>query len=347
MKTRVYISTTFWAVMLLLVVVSFRPRAAFGQPRLELEQQLGCTGHEILVAINASNLTDVGSFSIFIEVDTAGVDFVATENVFQGLLTGNLVSSITYDNQPIIVINWFSMVPFNIESGKLLDIRLKVKAANSSLIFASNCELTKSDLSVVPEVVYVNGAITPLVSLQPSPATVKITEAQSIGFALPVIENASYQWQVLIGDAWNDLISSPNYEGINESSLRIKSVEPSPLDQYYRCKIGLQSCTGYSGVSNLKVSLLGGFDVNNAPPVLMKTQLSNAQQSLRVDFFGLVGQQYTLKVFMVDGKAIMDRLVDTKSSFCEISTIGWTKGFYIVSLYNIHTVVQTQKIVIL
>lgn len=333
--------------MLLLLVVSFRPGAANAQPRLELEQHNGCTGSELLVSMNASNLSDVGSFSIFIEVDTAGVDFVATENLFQGLLTGNLVSSITYDEQPIIVINWFSMVPIHMESGKLLDIRLKVKSATCSLSFAPNCELTKSDLSVVPEVVYINGAITPLVSIQPSPATVKITEAQNVSFTLPAIKNASYQWQALNGDTWNDLIASPNYIGIKDSILNIVAVESSPLDQFYRCKIGLPSCTGYSGVSNLRVSLLGDSDAQDVSSSLMKMQLSYARQILRVEFFDVDGQEFSLKVFTVDGKVVYNRLVDTKSNFCEISTIGWSNGFYIVSLYNIHTVVQTQKVVIL
>lgn len=331
--------------MLLIVAVSFRPRAAVAQPRLEMEQQLGCTGNEILVPINAYNLGDVGSFSIFIEVDTAGVDFVATENLFQGLLTGNLVSSITYENQPIIVINWFSMVPINLESGKLLDIRLKVKGQNSSLSFASTCELTKSDLSVIPEVVYSNGSITPLVALQPTPQAIKVAESHSVTFTLPTLENVTYQWQILNGDSWNDL-SGPNYLGTSEASLTINAVSSAPLDQYYRCRIGLPNCIGYSGISSLKVSLLGESNVSPANK-LMKVQALPAQQAIRIEFPVRLDGELTLIVCAVDGKVIKNACVENTERLCVISTNGWSRGLYMISLYKGDSAMQTQKVVIL
>lgn len=328
-----------------MVVVSFRPRAAFGQPRLELEQQLGCTGSEILVPINAANLSDVGSFSIFIQVDTAGVEFVATENLFQGLLTGNLVSSITYENQPVIVINWFSMVPINLESGKLLDIRLKVKSSSCSLNFASNCELTKSDLSVIPQVVYTNGTMTPLMNILPTPQNVKVTEAHAVSFALPTMENVTYQWQMLDGDTWIDLLQGPNYLGIQEPMLTINAVAASPLDQYYRCRIGLPNCTGYSGISYLKVSLLGETNSIEASHNLMNVQ--SQHNILKIDLLAPMNQTFKVMVYGSDGKVIVEKPLDEAVDSFSISTIGWNSGLYMVSLYNAQTVLQTLKVVIL
>ncbi len=345
MKTRVYISTTVWAVLLLLLVVSFRPRAAFGQPRLELEQQLGCTGSEILVPINAANLSDVGSFSFFILVDTAGVEFVATENLFQGLLTGSLVSSITYENQPLIVINWFSMVPINLESGKLLDIRLKVKSSSCSLTFASNCELTKSDLSVIPQVVYTNGTITPLMNILPTPQNVKVTEARTVSFALPTMENVSYQWQKLDGDAWIDLLQGPNYLGIQEPMLTINAVAASPLDQYYRCRIGLPNCTGYSGISYLKVSLLGETNSGEATHNLMNVQ--SQHNTLKINLLAPTDRSFKLMVYGSDGKIVVEQQLQKAVDSLTISTIGWNSGLYMVSLYDAQSVLQTLKVLIL
>ena len=238
------------------------------------------------------------------------------------------------------------MVPINLESGKLLDIRLKVKAQNSSLSFASTCELTKSDLSVIPEVVYSNGAITPLVTLQPTPQAIKVTESHSVTFTLPTFENVTYQWQTLNGESWNDLSVGPNYLGTSEASLTINAVPSAPLDQYYRCRMGLPNCIGYSGMSSLKVSLLGESNVSPAHK-LMKVQALPAQQALRIEFPVILDGELTLKVCAVDGKVIMNARVENTEGSCLNSTIGWSRGLYMISLQNADSNMQTQKVVIL
>jgi hypothetical protein len=256
-KQRLHITKRFLSAVLLICGVALAAPLAYSQPGVVLGNHAGCGGNEVLVPLQVTQLSDIGSFSIFIEVDTSAVDFVAVENQFQGLLTGSLVSSINYGEQSVIVINWFSMVPVNLPFGKLFDIRLKVKSNACLLNFASNCELTKSDLSVVTDVTYSSGNLSAIGSVIPSPQVIVAAENSAVGFSIPLFDNVSYKWQENIGNGWIDLVQGTTYSGVQEHALIISSVPSSPVDRNYRCQINFQECSDFSQEASLHVSLNG------------------------------------------------------------------------------------------
>jgi hypothetical protein len=60
-----------------------------------------------------------------------------------------------------------------------------------------------------------------------------------------------------------------------------------------------------------------------------------------------MNQTFKVMVYGSDGKIVVEKQLQKAVDSLTISTIGWSSGLYMVSLYDAQSVLQTLKVVIL
>jgi hypothetical protein len=116
-------------------------------------------GDNVIIPLNVSGLTNVGSITLYIEFD----DDVLTYNGFLNLWSGassSQISTITQNNITYLVVSWFdfSGAGVNFPNGKYFDIDFTFNGGGSNLTFAAFCEITDSGFNpILPT--YNNGSI--------------------------------------------------------------------------------------------------------------------------------------------------------------------------------------------
>ncbi len=236
-------------VLLLLIAA-----VSFGQPRIRIDNINACDHSEVVVPVRVNDFLDIGSFTLYIYVDTASVSLLSISDANDQLAAGTVESNLDKVNQRLIIA-WFGMTPANIEDGKLLDIHLELKSPNADLAFQQDSELTLSDLSIIENVDFTSGSAAAFDAFQTSPAVSTVNEGATVSFSVPAIEGLSYQWQVKEQDEWSMLVNNDVYAGVSTNALQINSVPLELNDHQYRCLISNDICTGASLPSKLEVTV--------------------------------------------------------------------------------------------
>ncbi len=213
-----------------------------------------CAG-PISVPVNVQNLFNVASISLTLQYNSSVLQYTGFSNVNPGLndqflLTINATSS-------LIQISHFSLTPSNIGNGVLLDLNFNYLGGTSNLNWdlsvAENCQYTDIDAltiaaSFINGGVHTNGAIAPVVSLNPLNSTV--LSGNPASFTISASGASSYQWQVSSnGTLWTNLSNGLTYNGVTTSTLNIPSTTVGMNGMKYHCVVSEPVC-GLSATSN-------------------------------------------------------------------------------------------------
>lgn len=87
---------------------------------------------------------------------------------------------------------------------------------------------------------------------------------ENISFSTTVINGASYQWQVDMGNGFIDVSNNQYYEGSTSASLLIKGAPTAWYGHKYRCKVVTNASTIYSPAKTLEFFMSWKGDTNDA-----------------------------------------------------------------------------------
>lgn len=340
-KTNIGNKTGFILGLVLLLVIT--PSLIFTQTSVNLEDYDGCKG-EFSLPLFITDFEDVSAFSIGIEIDTAVVELIDLANVHQDLASGNLEAGVN-ESDEILAITWVSMNPVNIEDAKLFEIRFQLKNGFVSLDFTENCEIVRSDLSVIEDVEYTNGSLLALGSLTIDPWTNEIAPGEDAVFALPgEYTEFGYQWQEKKPDeGWMNVNENGTYSGVQTPVLTIHNVPLSFNNRLYRCMISNTECAEPTNAAELNVSVgldekdeKEAFDIEAYPnPAYEKLSYIikgvNNFSEAEVFLTDIYGQVLVRKKNIIDGENYL-RLDHLPS------------GFYFLRLLNENKMIQTIKV---
>ncbi len=118
-------------------------------------------GTEVLVSVNTTDFADIGAMTLFIGFDPSALSFIGLENV-NSEIAGSSANVMSGPYR--IGIGWDASPPnlANIASGKLFDLKFVFNGGDGNLTFLAGCELSNSNLAIVPVNLIDGGVFPPL-----------------------------------------------------------------------------------------------------------------------------------------------------------------------------------------
>lgn len=243
------------ALMLFISLLAVASKTAQAQT-LTIDSVRACSAPEVLVSVAGTNLSNIGSFTLFITFDSTHLIYKSLENI-----DPQIKDAITYtlNHTPFqLAIVWSGVNPVNFNGKKLFDIKFTFPGTTTLVNFKSNCEVTNVNLQIIP-VTYSNGSVTsglPIINLQPSDTVVKpLGTAQFRTTAYNVI---SYQWKISKdnGQTWSDLSENDIYQGTTTNELVVQQVPLSYNSFRYSCSLNEAFCPATTDEAILRVDTL-------------------------------------------------------------------------------------------
>ena len=346
MKLQLHIKTKVFILTGLMMALLVLPAGVISQPVVKIGNYAGCINKEILIPVEIRDFEDVGAITIYIGVDTDNIDYVGIENINDVFSSGDFVGGINHEGQ-FISFNWFSATPAYLESGIMCDIRILFKNEPVEFNFLDNCEIARSDLSVIDDVEYIDGSLVELSSLTPDPVTQTITEGSLATIELPGLSDGiSCQWQENESGNWINIIDAPPYSGVQTSKLSIQSVSAEMNEGLYRCLLSNNDCSGGSVESELFVILSDVGELNGHNKIapmhvypnpfdehlscIFNINVPSAELRL-IDTNGVIKNYFKLGD-VIAGKVLSLQIDNTKT------------GIYILQLFNNGKVINEMKV---
>ena len=216
-----------------------------------------CTSPTILIPLTGTNMTNIGSLTIFINFDNQSLVFDSVKNInpqLNGLLF-NLVS-----NPSRLAIVWSNVNGANFQNNTLLNLKFTVLQQNSAISFAPGCEIASVSLQVLP-VNYINGGVypsAPIITANPENKTVK-SQANAV-FQVASSNASAYLWQESRngGISWTELTDGTTYTGTHTAVFTVNHV-PTLFNQFaYRCIVKKDNCPATTNQATLSVDSVSG-----------------------------------------------------------------------------------------
>jgi hypothetical protein len=242
---------------MLVLVLMFAHGMLSAQMTVSIGEQLHCENSEVFVPVNVSDFNDVAAVTLYISLDTLTAEYIEIVNPNAQLSGGSIIANFV-ESTSVIIITWQSMAPATIPSGKLFDLKMDFHEGDAALIFLGDCEIALSDLTVVQNVIYVDGLLVDAIQFDLQPQPVTVTEGENTVFevTLQFSGNHIFQWQVNDGSGWSDLEETPHYADTKTAQLAILDVPYSFNNYLYRCQVTFDNCSKASDAALLTVSPL-------------------------------------------------------------------------------------------
>lgn len=91
-----------------------------------------------------------------------------------------------------------------------------------------------------------------LTSSVPSPATISVGDSAQFSIQSSV-PGSQFQWQVYLGNVWNNLADFGQYAGTTTPTLRVRNINYSNHRMRFRCLVSNSGCNDTSGVGEISV----------------------------------------------------------------------------------------------
>lgn len=226
------------------------------QAALRIDSLVSCPNSDAIVSVYVNNFQDINAITLYIHFDTLHVRFSGTANAHPNLAGGSLMSNSSFGNNSVatMIVTWYRTAPsLTIADGKLFDLLLYYKEGNANLTFGAACEIAKG-IQIIENAAYTNGAILPLIFIQPVSAS--RTEGEQATFFVNHDSGNLSQWQINSGSGWSNLSDTYPYQGSMTNELKVQPLTLSMNNYSYRCVVSAGSCQMISDSAILLVSPL-------------------------------------------------------------------------------------------
>jgi hypothetical protein len=208
-----------------------------------------CYDSQISVPVYLIDATAMGALSLEIHYDANVVEFMGIEDLHGDFET------VKYNNitepEPAILISWVDHSGVDIDSAAIFNLTFNYSASSGSLDFSSNCELANTSLGII-ETEFINGWVSPSISITSQPADSTVTPPGSAGFQVIANGGTQFQWQQSPdGSAFTDLTENTIFQGVNSQSLIISETDMTLDSTFYRCIISNNDCELVSEIAAL------------------------------------------------------------------------------------------------
>jgi hypothetical protein len=337
------IKATGKRLVLLLFLLTVAGGLLHGQHTLALLQQLSCENNSVTVPLHVSDFDNVGSFTLFIEIDTLMVAFDGLTNPHALLAGGSLVYNFMSSTSSI-VITWFSVSGVSISEGTLVNLKLDYYQDQAGLAFSPDCELANPEGEEILNVVYTDGWIMPAIqfALQPLPQTV--TEGEQAQFSIELLHSGDHDflWQQHDGTQWNDLAEDDHFSGVNSALLTIDDVPLGFNNTAFRCVVAFDNCIKHSDSAGLTVSPLTVVNASHQRYPVLKAWPNPAYELLNFKVGDPV-KNYRLSVINLVGETVREIKLQQLNGQLNINDLP--AGIYFLQLTDNETTLETLKII--
>jgi len=286
----------------LVILLFFFCTSLFAQtPSVAIGTGKSCAGQEVLLSVTASDLLNIGSITLYVDVDTTRLTFLNLENIDPQLqdLYVNFIQ-----NPPKVAVVWNNVVAVNLPQNRLFDLKFKVRNSVTPVAFSTGCEIANSSYQVLG-INWIGGGVesaNPVISVQPRNTTIGVAKNTSF----EISSNATaYQWEVSQdGTNWQMVQDEGNYSGSSTNRLLISNVPMSLNNLKYRCDTWNGVCTTISDGASLTVeassAIIEGinrqnFHLENEPnPFNETTKIKYTlpeEGNVRIRIFSVLGNQ--------------------------------------------------------
>ena len=328
-----------------LIAMLALPTLAVGQVVVKMGEYAGCSNTEIGIPIGVENFEDVAALTLYIKVNTDQVEFVGVENINEVFLSGDFFGEINLQSQ-VITLTWFSMTPVNLDDGIMCSIRVLLKGDFVNLNFQNECEIGRSDLSVIDNVEYRNGTLAALNNMEVDPVSQSLIEGSKATITVIGLPGqVTCQWQVGQGEDWTNLTETSPYSGTQTPQLDIQPVSAGMTNYFYRCLLTSNSCSEGSLSSELLVTPngVGGWNGNIESAALLvypNPVASHLNCTVNAD---LPSAEWIV-VTIAGTKVLYQQLGDlTSGQELLLNTADLNQGIYIIKLMSRGKLVAVQK----
>lgn len=322
------------------------PAMVTGQPVVKMGDRVGCSNEEVVIPVNIENFANVAALTLYISVDTSKMEYIGIENVNDVFSTGNFIGGVSEQNQ-ILILNWMSLTPANLESGLMCNIRVLLKSDSVHFNFQDNCEIADAGLNVITNVEYINGSLAALSSFTLNPEEQSILEGDPALFELHDVPFGFLcQWQENIDNDWTDIVDVSPYQGAQTSSLSINSVAVDMNNNLYRCMLSNEACSVMSNPSLLMVVPNGISELETNENVLAMEVFPNPVNIQLVCRFKVEVHSGMLKLLSAQGVEVFHKRLENVALGEELSinTDSLPAGMYILQLLMDNNLISSVKV---
>lgn len=306
--------------LLFFSVLFFLNTSSFAQdPNVAIGSGKSCAGREVLLGVTASALLNIGSITLYVQIDTNRLTFLSLENV-DPRLNEYYFNFIKSESKVAFV--WNNTVSLNFSQTKFFDLRFLVKESTAPVSFASGCEIATSSYKVL-SVNWLNGGVlpgNPVIATQPKNVTVGSERNTSMEVLSSDAER--YQWEVnQAGTAWQLLQDDLHFSGTKTGLLLLNKV-PLAMNKYkFRCFLTTGDCTTISDIATVNVESSSSIDEGDNLNFQMRVYPNPFSEQAQIDYTIPGEGRVHIRVFTMLGK----QLLDLRDSF-------QTKGQYSIPI---------------
>lgn len=326
----------------ILFLFFFTPSLSAQTSTVTISNGKSCAGQEVLLSITASNLLNIASITLYVDIDTTRLTFVSLENIDPQLVEELYFNYI--QSPPRVAVVWNNIVPANFPQTKLFDMKFHVNDVNTPVSFAPGCEIVNASLQLVT-IGWLNGAVepaNPVIAIQPKDLTIKSTKNAS--FDVNSVNATGYQWEdSQDGTTWQNLQDGENYSGTLTDLLTITNVPLSFDKTKFRCNTRNVNCYTVSDVATLTVESSSSINEGmNARNFQLRIQPNPFTESTQIDYTIPEEGNVHIRIYSMLGNLVVD-LLDTFHSQGQYKIPFFPnqlpKGIYVCQLefFNINT----------
>ena len=312
-------------------ILFFFHTSSFAQvPSVAIGTGKSCAGKEVLLGVTASDLLNIGSITLYVQVDTNRLTFLSLENV-DPRLSEYYFNFIQAESKVAFV--WNNSVSLNFSQTKFFDLRFLVKESTVPVSFSSGCEIATSSYKVL-SVNWVNGGIlpgSPVISSQPKNVTVGSERNSSMEVLSSDAER--YQWEVNQGGAtWQLLQDDIHFSGTTTALLLLNKVPLAMNKDKFRCFLTSGDCTTISDIATLTVESSSSIDEGDNLNFQMRVHPNPFLEQAQIEYTIPGEGKVHIRVFTMLGKQLLDLRdsFQTKGQYSiPISRNNLPKGIYL------------------
>jgi hypothetical protein len=321
MKIKRNIQATGKRFVLLLAMLAVTGGLLHSQHSLTLGQKLSCESSSLLLPLDVSGFENVGSFTIYIQIDTLQVTFDGIANPHSLLSSGMLLNNFI-ETTSSIVLTWFSVGGITISDGTLLELKLDYVEGLAGLVFSASSELADPEGTIIENAVYTDGMVMPALQILLQPQPITVTEGESAFFEVELQHNDehTFQWQQDDGNGWINLSDDMHFAGANASMLNIDSVPLGFNNSEFRCVINFDNCSAISSAATLTVSPLTVINTGSTGQPSIRAWPNPVTTFLHYEIDQQVGN-YKLIITNSKGEIVMEMQEFEQKGVADLSSL--------------------------
>jgi len=319
----------------ILLVLFFLSTSLYAQNfPVSINMVKGCAGEEVLLGVVATNLYNIGSITLYVNVDTNKLTFLSLENRDAQLneLYYNFI-----ENPPKVAVVWNEVVAGNFPQTKLFDLKFKIKETGTAVSFASGCEVATSSYKILG-IDWINGGVdsaNPLITTQPKNVTTGADKDAIFSIISP--DASGYQWEESRdGLAWQEIQNGVSYNGVISYQLVIKGTPITLNNNKYRCILRNGDCRTISETATLHVESSSSVnELLHDNNVQLQIHPNPAVDFTNIDYSIPGDGNVHIRIYSLIGKQMMEIINSYEypgQHDITVSTVGLPKGLYICQL---------------